>query len=289
MLQLSTRRLFTPSTRPARMSELSIGQFSRVSRLSVRTLRHYHRLGLLEPARVDGDSGYRYYRAEQLERAQVILSLKQLGFGLETIAEILGACARDEDMVEVLESQRQRIEQELGALEARRDQLDALLSMARENAVLREQPGPPVSERELPEVHYLSRRVQAGFDQMGSLFKSVARVAGRHIAGPGMALFYDQEYREVADFEAGFPVRRPLEAPGFSCRSLPAMRAIVVTHVGPYNQIHSAWTRAFAELGARGLEGAGEWPPREIYIKGPGIIFKGNPKRYVTEVCVGMA
>ena len=51
---------------------LSIGEFSRLTHLSVRTLRRYHDAGLLEPARVDAASGYRYYTGEQIPTAQVI-------------------------------------------------------------------------------------------------------------------------------------------------------------------------------------------------------------------------
>ena len=53
-------------------SSLAIGDFSRATHLSVKTLRHYHRLGLLVPAEVDPDSSYRRYSTEQIPTAQVI-------------------------------------------------------------------------------------------------------------------------------------------------------------------------------------------------------------------------
>lgn len=59
---------------------LRIGEFSRLARVSVKVLRHYDRMGLLEPARTDDWTGYRYYSSEQLTRLNVILSLKELGF-----------------------------------------------------------------------------------------------------------------------------------------------------------------------------------------------------------------
>ena len=68
---------------------MSIGEFARRSRLSPKALRLYDELGLLEPARVDDDSGYRYYSASQLDRAQLIAALRQLQISLAEIKSIV--------------------------------------------------------------------------------------------------------------------------------------------------------------------------------------------------------
>ena len=67
-----------------------IGEFSRLSRVSVRMLRHYDRLGLLTPSETDRFTGYRYYSARQLMSLNRILALKEVGFSLDEIARILG-------------------------------------------------------------------------------------------------------------------------------------------------------------------------------------------------------
>lgn len=66
----------------------SIAQVARMSKVTSRTLRHYDAIGLLEPARIGGN-GYRYYEREQLLRLQQILLLRELGLGLDTVAEVL--------------------------------------------------------------------------------------------------------------------------------------------------------------------------------------------------------
>lgn len=63
-----------------------IGDFSRFSRVSVKTLRYYDEVGLLKPAKVDRFTGYRYYSAEQLPRLNRILALKDLGLPLEEVS-----------------------------------------------------------------------------------------------------------------------------------------------------------------------------------------------------------
>jgi DNA-binding transcriptional MerR regulator len=72
------------------MDEVSIGEFARSSRLSVKALRLYDELGVLSPARVDTASGYRYYDLSQLADARLIAILRQLDFPLATIREFLG-------------------------------------------------------------------------------------------------------------------------------------------------------------------------------------------------------
>lgn len=72
------------------MNLMSIGEFARQSRLSANALRLYDELGLLRPARVDADSGYRYYEASQLEQARLVAALRQLQIPLAGIKSVLG-------------------------------------------------------------------------------------------------------------------------------------------------------------------------------------------------------
>ena len=66
-----------------------IGDFSRIARVSARQLRFYEEIGLFRPAHADAQTGYRYYRAAQLAELNRIIVLKELGFSLEQIREVL--------------------------------------------------------------------------------------------------------------------------------------------------------------------------------------------------------
>src|SRR5215471_4867136 len=70
---------------------LPIGDFSRMTHLSIKALRHYHDLGLLEPADIDPSSGYRFYTPDQIVAAQVIRRFRDLGMPLEEIKDVLQA------------------------------------------------------------------------------------------------------------------------------------------------------------------------------------------------------
>jgi DNA-binding transcriptional MerR regulator len=70
---------------------LTVGDFSRATHLSVKTLRHYHQVGLLEPATVNRDTGYRYYSAGQIQIAQVIRRLRDLEMPVADVKAVLVA------------------------------------------------------------------------------------------------------------------------------------------------------------------------------------------------------
>ncbi len=68
---------------------LQIGEFSRICQVSVKTLHHYDKIGLLVPAQVDQLTGYRYYKTEQIDRMNYIQSLKGYGLSLEEIQHLI--------------------------------------------------------------------------------------------------------------------------------------------------------------------------------------------------------
>lgn len=81
---------------------LSIGTFANLTRLSIKALRLYDQLGLLQPHHVDGQSGYRYYEAEQLSRARMIRNLREMDMPLATIRQVLAALGDSPELAEVL-------------------------------------------------------------------------------------------------------------------------------------------------------------------------------------------
>lgn len=105
---------------------LTIGEFAALTHLSVRTLRRYHESGLLEPAEVDGFTGYRYYTARQIPTAQVIHQLRELGVPLVDVRAIL---ATDDPLqrAAVVANHLERLEHELDRTRAAVTSLRQLL------------------------------------------------------------------------------------------------------------------------------------------------------------------
>ena len=99
---------------------LRIGEFSNLSQVSVKTLHHYDDIGLLQPAHIDAQTGYRYYEAVQLTRLYRIRALKELGFSLEEITLLLrpglSQSERDQIVVRRREEQEQQVQREQSRL-----------------------------------------------------------------------------------------------------------------------------------------------------------------------------
>jgi effector-binding domain-containing protein len=90
------------------------------------------------------------------------------------------------------------------------------------------------------------------------------------------------EYQEIANFEACMPVKGGQSKDGIEIRELPAGRCISLLHKGPYEQLSRSYEKALAYVNQKGYQLSA--PCREVYLKGPGMIFRGNPKNYLTEI-----
>ncbi len=138
------------------MKEVSIGEFARRSRLSLKALRLYDELGVLVPSRVDQASGYRYYGTAQLDQARLVVMMRQLQLPLAAIKELL-AC----DPVDAAERIAAHWREVESAHDARRDLADYLVSrLSGKRPVMYE-----VATREMPERSLLC--VKRNVDEQG--------------------------------------------------------------------------------------------------------------------------
>ena len=140
-----------------------------------------------------------------------------------------------------------------------------------------------ISDAELPPVFVAALRFRGKYGDVGGAFARLGRAARSAINGPALALFYDDEFMdEGADIECCMPVSREIRAPDIACRELPGGPALTVTHHGPYETIGRSYARAFSEVNRR--HGSVVLPTREVYVKGPGLILKGHPASYITDL-----
>ncbi len=258
----------------------TIGEFSRLSGLTVKALRFYHEEGLLEPTAVDEQSGYRYYDASKVELARTIAFLKQLDFSLAEIRELL---AEDADLTAALERQRAAIDERIRRLKKARRSLDDFLTAQREGKqMLTTKAAFQCEEKDLPAMKIAAYRMHAPYKDCGAGFAKVGKAFWNQICGPAMLLCYDMDYQEVANYETCMPVKGGQSKDGIEVRELPAGRCVSLLHRGPYEQLSRSYQIALAYVKEKGYELVA--PCREVYLKGPGMIFKGNPKNYLTEI-----
>ncbi|HEY1920114.1 MAG TPA: MerR family transcriptional regulator [Streptosporangiaceae bacterium] len=249
---------------------LSIGDFAKMTYLSVKSLRRYHDMGLLVPADVDQATGYRYYAADQVPAGQVIRRFRDLGMPLEHIKDVLrapDAATRNDLIVAHLREMESALEQTRQTVAS----LRALL----------ERPQAPITVAYLSagatDVLAISEPVtMAGIESWWSEafdeLHAILRTAGAERAGPDGALysseFFEDELGDVMAFVpvAGrLPVADRLDPSGRAKPAeIPGAELAVAVHQGPFSELDRTYGALGTFVSAREIGVRG--PIREHYL-----------------------
>jgi len=261
----------------------TIGDFSKITGLTVKTLRFYHEQGLLTPTSVDEETSYRYYDRSKIETARIIARLRSLDFTLEEIREILKSAGDDADLREIMERQKAVLDSRIRRSREIVRSLRQFLTQKEEMRRTMAQASFLIEHKVAEPIRIAGIRTKGRYADCGAAFARIGKRFGRSICGKPMLLHYDTEFREDdADYEACMPVRAGKPSDGISVRELPGGHCISLLHQGPYDQLGRAYARILDHIRGEGLEVL--LPTREIYHKGPGMIFRGNPNSYLTEI-----
>ena len=260
---------------------LKIGDFSSLSQISVKTLRYYDEMGLFSPEHVDAQSGYRYYSVTQLPRLHRILALKDLGFSLEQITQLVEQGVTGEELRGMFllrqAEQQERVEEE----QSRLQRLRARLSLIDKEQTMNSD----VVVKEVPSQWIASvRAVIPNYPSVGQLYGQVMQDLNG-CAGLPVALWHDAEFKEHdVDAEAGFYLKQPVPAKGkVQVHELPAVKVASAIHNGAYNRLTQAYDDLLRWVGSNGYQVAG--PIRELYLKCSQPV-RQDDESYVTEIQV---
>ena len=244
---------------------LSIGEFSRATHMSVKMLRHYHQIGLLEPADVDSDTNYRRYTADQIPTAQVIRRFRELQMPLERIRDVLAApdpATRNALIASHLDTLQESLTQTQAAVASLRNLLDG---------------GP--GEQSLSVTH---RRVEAtpaaaitgtveikglGLWLRGALGELRAALIGQDVlvVGPAGGIYSDDLFADEHGQATVFiPYVGEIQSVGrVRPTVIPAAELASVTHQGPLDGLDLAYGALAAHIARHELGVDG--PIREYY------------------------
>ena len=262
-----------------------IGLFSKINKVTVKTLRYYDETGLLNPAYVDPENGYRYYTSTQLPRLHKIIALRQIGFSIDEITAILNGRninvifnLRKRELEGIIEESNRQLAQITHYLEKMKEDFN----MSYEVAL-----------KELPEVLVYSKRmVIPNYDYY---FEIIPRI-GQEVAeaNPGIkcavpeycfVIYHDGEYKEN-DIDVEFC--EAVTAFGVDTESIRFKKiervptAACVYHQGPYRTIGNAYAQLFKWIDENGYTPSDK--PRESYIDG--TWNKENEMDWLTELQV---
>ena len=251
----------------------SIGEFARLGGVSVRTLRHYDEIGLLPPATVDPDTGYRGYSAQQLTQLNRIIALKELGLSLTQVRRLLGGITVEE-LGGMLILRRAQLEHELDQHKNQLLGVEARLrSIAREGAM----PADDIVAKTIPAMGVVVIAGQAPGWGPENIVPVVNRLAGQfdqlgihdrvQEAGPRM-IIYDWGHDEDITVHLALPVAEPpgeLPAPA-EYRVLPEIEAAAAVRSGPaagiFPMVYQDLFRWIEERGYQAVPG----PGREVWV-----------------------
>jgi DNA-binding transcriptional MerR regulator/effector-binding domain-containing protein len=265
-------------------SLLKIGDFARIGQVSIKALRHYDALGLLRPAHIHLESGYRFYDLAQLSDLTRILALKDCGFSLDEIAQLL----RTRDADEITEMLRARVEAQremIAAEEARLQRITARLDQLAASEANDARRDVALKRSEPMSLLGLRRRV-SGQREIGPFAVAVVeRLAAEELwpMSPLVHLYYEVDpHTEEFDLFVGATVSgAPHDEVTWARECLPAGELLACAiYRGDYPQIGSAFAALGRWLFASGYRATG--PCREVYHRSP--LHTANPLEYVTEI-----
>ena len=272
-----------------------IGEFSKLSHTSVRMLRHYDQLGLLTPEKIGFDSGYRYYSARQLQKANKINRLKELGFSLALIKEMIEQ-SDTEQMAHYFSLRKSELQEELDKLERQHVLLESATIILREDA---SKMNYHVILKEIPAMNVVSiRKIIPKYEDEGMLwqefYQSVMAYQPKIDFPPchtqadiTRAIYHDTEYKEHdVDVELQSNVNGAYEGNDqLIFKTVPAQKVASVTFSGPYEQMGAVTEQAAKWIEDQGLQMSGAM--FNIYRVSPAQ--DPNPENWVTEACFPVA
>lgn len=259
---------------------LTIGQMSKACSVTVKTLRHYDKIGLLRACEVDRFTGYRYYSEDQIGRMLLIDRLKRYGFSLSDIQGLMQISDPGE-MERQLKRQRFRLERELEHLQITIRELNTHLDdFERTGDVMSYQNQYEVVLKQSEEKALLTERHNMSVEEFGTYYSRIfQKIVQDQIESTGvtLAIYHDDEFDAAhSDVELAVEITDREKA---DC-ILESRLCATTIHRGAYSGLPDAYGKVFAWLKAEGyqLDGA----PFEIYLKT--AFDKLPPEEWETEI-----
>src|SRR5260370_593234 len=245
---------------------LSIGDFSQITHLSVKTLRRYHEAALLQPAEVDPHTGYRYYATTQVPTAQVIRRFRELGMPVREVREVL-ATTDPRARSALIAAHLERLENQLDETRAAVTSLRRLLQPA----------SPPIQVEIRATEAVTAAAIGAAIDHsevvawygaaMAELYQTL-RIAHHTPTGPCGGLYDNELFTDDRGNAVGYvPVANPPTAGRVRPFTVPAAELAISVHHGPHDDIDVSYGQPGAHVAEHAL--AVPRPLREPYLPAP--------------------
>ena len=244
---------------------LQIGEFSKICHVSVKTLYHYDKIGLLAPTEVDHITGYRFYQLEQIDTMNYIQRLKRYGFSLEEIQSIL-AISDNNELKNRLRKQEQKLKLQQQEMAIILNELRTHISVfERTGDIMTYQKGYTIEVKNSPAMNVLANRAMMGVDEFGKYYGTLfERVPKERVTPTGLngARYYDKEFdRDSSDIEVFIGIKEKEKADVV----MEPVECAMTVHHGGYSTLSEAYGAIVSWITENGYEIAGA--PFDLYIK----------------------
>lgn len=261
-----------------------IGDFARINRVTVKALRHYDSLGLLQPEKVDSFTGYRFYSASQMPKLNRILALKDVGFSLDEIAIILKKNMDSEQVLSLLDLKEAEVMDKIKSEQERLSRIKNLIKICNQEAFAMAY---DIVIKHIEPIRVASLRdTIPSYSAQGHLWEELGQhieKSGAKIVSPCMVIYHESGHKEDSvDAEIIEPIVGDLpETERIRVKYLDAVKEMAtVVHQGSYENLHLAYNAISKWIEENGYQIAGA--PRELYLKGEWLT--NDPNEYITEV-----
>jgi DNA-binding transcriptional MerR regulator len=258
-----------------------IGEFSKITKLTVKTLRYYDEQDILNPSYRNKENGYRFYEENDFKKAEVIVLLRNLGFSIAEMKDVLSNYENPSDLSYFLQEKKKIIEDKIKEEKFLLKKIDLYI---KPNQLEEDYMNYKIGVKTIEPVIVASIRYKGKYSDVGKYISKIYKVLKGNANGSPFNCYYDGEYREEADIEVCVPTSKLIKHPDITVKQLPKVKVLCTTHIGTYENLNVAYKAIFDYAQENNIKCM--IPSREIYIKGPGMIFKGNPNKYVTEIII---
>lgn len=256
-----------------------ISEFSKITGLTVKALRYYDEQYLLTPSYRCSETSYRFYADSDFKRAMLIKLLRTLDFSISEIRDVLGNYESEDDLYFYLREKQNLIRQSILSETEKLEKIESFLRPTKHSELNFQY---DITLKEIKAVNVIALRFTGKYSDLDKYVPLLYRIAKDDCNGNHFNCYYDDECKEEADIELCLPVKRKISSNDVEYKTIPAIRAISTTHVGVYENLNFAYKSLFQYVNTHSIKLLA--PSREIYVKGPGKVFRGNANKYVTEI-----
>ena len=260
-----------------------ISEFSNITQLSIKALRYYDEEGLLVPSQRN-EQQHRLYSDKDYETARRIIMLREFHFSIQEMKDVLQNCENDEDICYYLQEKmaliKKNILEEKACMKAMESYLKERNFTKQANALYQ------IQEEICEKIQYAAIPFQGSYDKIKTYVQRLYKELKGNTKGAIFQMYFEEAYDEMMASRLCVDLKKEIKTVpnDFFIGQIQARQVLSLYHIGSYETLHIGYKALLDYAQEHHLHL--QLPYWQHYEKGPGIVLKGNPDKYVTKIVV---